>query len=72
MYPCLPMADDAQVEIRISLKTSEPPTGSVILGAPFTIEQPPMEVAFTGWLGLLRALDEILARSDGAPSGTSS
>ena len=58
-----------RMEIRISLDRLEPPAGRLRLvpdpgPAP---SGPPREVPFTGWLGLLRALYELVGTPGGRP-----
>lgn len=52
------------MEIRITLDQLEPPAGRL---APATDPHGPAgaEVGFTGWLGLLRALYEVVGPPDG-------
>jgi hypothetical protein len=61
-----------RMEIRISLERMEPPAGRLwqVRGAgptPWDVEG--REVPFTGWLGLLRALYEVLGQPGGHPPG---
>lgn len=67
-----PAADDWSVEVRIRLDGVAPPEGE-LWRAPTSVELaddagPP--VSFTGWLGLLRALSEVIGThdDDGSPS----
>jgi hypothetical protein len=61
------------VEVVISLDTVEPPAGCLRLVAdPESAGRGPdaMGVDFTGWLGLLRALYEVIgSRGEGPPAG---
>jgi hypothetical protein len=56
---CAPDRDwhNRRVVITIRLDAVDPPAGHVILAGG-------VEVAFVGWLGLLRALSELLEPSD--------
>ena len=60
------------MEIRISLERAEPPPGR-LWREPGPGPTPPAvergEVPFTGWLGLLRALSEVLGQAGGDPEG---
>jgi hypothetical protein len=52
------------MEIRIVLDRVEPPAGRLrVIGAPSQAHrgQSGLEICFTGWLGLLRALYEVTA-----------
>jgi hypothetical protein len=51
-------ADDSLVVITVTLEQTDPPSGSAGL-------EGGERVAFVGWLGLLRALSELLARAPG-------
>ena len=56
------------VEIRIALDTVEPPAGRVRV-IPADDRSPSGQaegIPFVGWLGLLRALDELMASADDA------
>jgi hypothetical protein len=58
------------MEIRISLDRVEPPAGRLrqVPGPgppPAPVEG--AEIPFTGWLGLLRALYQVVGRPDGRP-----
>jgi hypothetical protein len=57
------------MEIRISLDRVEPPAGRLRQvpgpGPPAPVEG--AEIPFTGWLGLLRALYQVVGRPDGRP-----
>ena len=59
------------MEIRISMDRVEPPAGR--LGLLADPEQPSdaesQEISFSGWLGLLRALYEVVGSSDGPAPG---
>ncbi|MDN5853652.1 MAG: hypothetical protein L0K86_12575, partial [Actinomycetia bacterium] len=65
--------DDRWVEIRIWLDHLDPPAGRLRrVGPPerrggAVVE--PAEVDFAGWLGLLRALDELIGRRGELPGG---
>jgi hypothetical protein len=62
--------DPEGMEIRISLDRVEPPSGSLRLVASAELPRPVErqegeEVPFTGWLGLLRALYQVIGLPDG-------
>jgi hypothetical protein len=64
--------DRGTMDIRISLDRVEPPAGRLRLvpspePTPRSVEGE--EVPFTGWLGLLRALYEVVGRPDDRPPG---
>jgi hypothetical protein len=58
------------VEILIRLETLEPPAGTVALvtGRDPTSADQGTGIAFVGWLGLLRALDDLMASPTGQPA----
>lgn len=66
MLPPVPSVDDKSVEVRICLDGVTPPVGR-LWRAP-TGEEPADDsappVRFTGWLGLLRALSDIIEALD--------
>jgi hypothetical protein len=55
-----------RVEILIALETVEPPAGSIrlVVGRSQSFADEGDEIAFAGWLGLLRSLEELM-RSPG-------
>jgi hypothetical protein len=58
------------MEIRITLDRAEPPTGRLrLVPSPQVTPRPAdgEEIPFTGWLGLLRALSEVLGPPDDHP-----
>ena len=57
------------MELRIALDGVEPPCGVVRAVADHDAAKTPDadEVPFVGWLGLLRALAEVVARTSAAP-----
>jgi len=60
----------AVMEVRISLDQSEPPVGRVTVTSPRGVPATHSSVPFTGWLGLLRALSDVLGASGDAPPGS--
>lgn len=54
------------VEIRIALDGMDPPTGRLWSDAAGRADEAPL--SFTGWLGLLRALYEVLEQTGDGPS----
>jgi hypothetical protein len=63
--------DPWRMEIRISLDRVEPPAGRLWLvpGPQPTPSGPADEVPFSGWLGLLRALYEVVGPPGEQPPG---
>lgn len=63
---CRPLIKAEPMEIRILLDGSDPPIGRlcVVDEEPDSDAQPPREVEFSGWLGLLRALDEVIGSTN--------
>jgi hypothetical protein len=60
------------MEFRIRLHQLEPPSGRVRALRDSDEAQehvPAHEIEFSGWLGLLRALDEVTGRARGSPPG---
>lgn len=56
------------MEIRIRLDQSDPPAGRLRLVAPPAADPDASEgegIGFVGWLGLLRALDQVIGSPDG-------
>jgi hypothetical protein len=58
MFSALARATVAVVRITISLNASEPPSGTAEL-------EGGEQEAFAGWLGMLKALSELLRRAEG-------
>jgi hypothetical protein len=59
------------MEIRISMDRVEPPAGRLRLlsGPAQASAAPDQEISFSGWLGLLRALYEVVGSPDGPAPG---
>ena len=60
----------AAVELRVIFEPGEPPCGHVVAMPAFragdgepACPQPAAEIPFTGWLGLLRVLSDLVARA---------
>jgi hypothetical protein len=61
------------MEIRIRLDQSDPPAGRLRLVAESEAGPAAQEgegIGFLGWLGLLRALDQIIGSSEGSAAAT--
>jgi hypothetical protein len=50
---------DVRVEILISLDATDPPAGRIRVPG----REEPEEIRFTGWLGLLRVLSDVMGSS---------
>lgn len=57
MFPSFARATMSCMEIKISFEQTDPPTGRVVGGGGEL-------VPFSGWLGLLKALSELVARGE--------
>lgn len=62
------------MELRIWLENADPPTGWIVFGAGrpdgrSAEEDARWQLWFSGWLGLLQALDDVLDRSGASAAG---